>query len=862
MRAMNRFVAPASRRPCAHPGLAGGDAGATNRKRMPALLVLLIFSFLPSLLSAQTVTLFDRIQSAFQTRDATAYLSLVSSNPDVQTREKKFIEDLLHFDYQTAVFQMAEESQNRLAIHVFLAGAEEARLESWLITTTTEGDRTVITQRRAISSVTGLYRLRMPDQAIPVKDVILRHLDATFNLKQGNLFPITAGGLITGVVFLGNGSLEFSPPSPTEQQQLTLFCKRPQLQTSLEYFYIRSSAESLRKLFGALLDAPGNSAPNPYQKAQAIAEEGNRNAFNVSVPLTNELWFPRVEQNDFYCEIKTAYGILIYQFSAGEKDDVLLAHKEKEHIISLYSTKKIAARAQYKEDYHILSYQMRLAFDPRTLQMNANTSMRVSTTEETSTIVFKLNPQLRVTRIGSSQGPLIHFQESKTKNLHVVLNESLQPGDELSLQFVYQGRVEPETGKTEAQVTVGGGEPDVFVPPTYLYSNQTLWYPQLAGKIFCPVETTITVPTDYSVITNGKMIKSEIKGDQIIYSFASENPMKYFSMLVGRLNGHFVYDSIVPIDVYYYSIDRKAADDFAKNADRILRFYSEYFGPYPYENLTLVLRPFQEPGGHAPGSVAIINRVFTFFQLRFRKDPLFIPEFPNFLLAHELAHQWWGQAVGWRDYQDQWLSEGFAQFAAWEFIRLTEGDKGFSELAHTFTEWVEEKTYAGPIVLGARLGHLSDDPKAFSAVIYNKGAYVLNMLKNWIGAEEFRKCMNDFYQHYRFRFAGIPEFIETAQKHSSEDLTPFFDQWLRRWDLPSLEGKARVNGNVVRLSFHQSGDTFYVLKVPVYANDRDGRTYQTSVLVDAPDKEVEIQIPFAPQTVTFDPLHENLLREK
>jgi len=857
----DRFVAPAS--PPAKAEIPARALPARRRRYKPeTCLLLVICCFIPSLLSAQTVTLFDRIQSAFQGRDEPAYLALVSSDPGVQKAEKAFIQNLLSFDYRTAIFQMAEQSQERLAMHVFLSGKDEARLESWLITTGAEEGRTVITKRRVISSVSGLYRLRMTDQAIPVNGVDFQHQDAGFHLKRGHLFPITAGGQITGVVFLGNGTLEFSPKDPTEQQQLTLFCKRPLLQTDIEFFYIRSSANNLRKLFGALLQTPRTSAPNPYAKAQEIAAEGNRNAFNVSIPMTNELWFPRVEQNDFYCEMKTAYGMLVYQFSAGEKGDVLLADKEKEQIISLYSTKGEVAREPHKEDIRVLSYKMRLNFDPHTLAFGANTNIRLSTDQETSTIVFKLNPKLHVTRIGSSQGPLIHFQETKTKNLHVVLNESIQPGDELSLQFVYQGRLDPELGRSEAQVSIGREVPDVFVPPTYLYSNQTMWYPQLAGKIFSPVEISVSVPSDYSVITNGKLVQMETKGEQSVYSFASENPVKYFSLLVGRLNGHFSYDSIVPIDVYYYSIDRKAAEDFAKDADRILRFYSGYFGPYPYGNLTLVLRPFQEPGGHAPASVAILNRVFTFFQSRFRKDPLFIPEFPNFLLAHELAHQWWGQGVGWRDYQDQWLSEGFAQFAAWEFIRHTEGDKGFTQLARTFTRWVEDKTYAGPIVLGARLGHLTGDPRAFSAVIYNKGAYVLNMLKNWMGPEEFRKCLADYYQQYRFRFAGIPEFTAIAQRHSTEDLTPFFDQWLRRWDLPVIDSETKLEGNTIRLSFHQPKESFFLLKVPVYANSQDGKTYQTSVLVDAPDKEVEITIPFPPQTVAIDPLRENLVRQK
>ena len=333
-------------------------------------------------------------------------------------------------------------------------------------------------------------------------------------------------------------------------------------------------------------------------------------------------------------------------------------------------------------------------------------------------------------------------------------------------------------------------------------------------------------------------------------------------MLIGRLQGTITHESIVPIQVYFYNIDKSNASKQAAVADKMLRFYSDYFGRYPYRNLNLALRPAEEPGGHAPAGIVITNRVYSYMKVRFGRDPLYIPAFPDFLLAHEIAHQWWGQAVGWRGYRDQWLSEGFAQFAAAEYIRSVEGDKAWLKLSEEFRDWIEEKSSAGPIILGTRLGHLTQDPRAFSALMYNKGAYVLNMLKQWLGPEDFQKCLAEFYNLYQFKRVGIEEFTEVAQRYSAEDLTPFFDQWLKGWTIPNVDwswrSDASPDGNLLKVKFVQRAEDFYHLKIPVEAKDERGQTFRVLALVNSATQEIEIPVPFAPATVTIDPLHENL----
>jgi len=167
-------------------------------------------------------------------------------------------------------------------------------------------------------------------------------------------------------------------------------------------------------------------------------------------------------------------------------------------------------------------------------------------------------------------------------------------------------------------------------------------------------------------------------------------------------------------------------------------------------------------------------------------DPANFSDIPGFFLAHELAHQWWGQGVGPQNYRERWLSEGWAQYAAALWIRKSRGDGVFRDVMDRFARWSFRFTEAGPINLGHRLGHIKGDPQIYRAVVYDKGAWVLHMLRGLVGAEAFTRGVLAFQAAHRFDKAGTDDFREALEAASGQDLKAYFEAWIYGTALPQI----------------------------------------------------------------------------
>src|SRR4029453_9768060 len=151
---------------------------------------------------------------------------------------------------------------------------------------------------------------------------------------------------------------------------------------------------------------------------------------------------------------------------------------------------------------------------------------------------------------------------------------------------------------------------------------------------------------------------------------------------------------------------------------------------------------------------SIINNAAPFSKLYWGNDPSAFASVPEFFLAHELAHQWWGQAIGWKNYHEQWISEGFAQYFSALYAQRAHGDVSFNAMLRQFRRWSLSESDQGPVDLGYRLGLIQGQGRIFRAVIYNKGAAVLHMLRRFVGDEAFFNGLRRFYGEQKFQKAG------------------------------------------------------------------------------------------------------------
>ena len=286
-----------------------------------------------------------------------------------------------------------------------------------------------------------------------------------------------------------------------------------------------------------------------------------------------------------------------------------------------------------------------------------------------------------------------------------------------------------------------------------------------------------------------------------------------------------------------------------------MKFYAGVLGDAPYPALTITIADALLPGGHSPAYFALVQQPLASTPYQWREDPLSLDRFPDFLLGHEVAHQWWGQGVGFKNYHDQWLSEGLAQYSAVMFVESTRPDLTRSLLARMHDS-ARSFTAKGPIYLGYRLGHIEDRSAAFRAIAYNKSAVVLHMLRRMIGDEPFRNGLRRFYREWRFKKAGTDDLRTAFEAEGGRPLDRFFDRWILASTLPRVRVTAQIEreAGIATVRVEQVGEVFdFPLTVVVqYA---DGRTEEHTLVVTEPVRDHRIPLSGRVRRIlTKDPL--------
>ena len=758
------------------------------------------------------------------------------------------------------------DGAQRLLLEVFVQRGSEAQITTWRMDLVPKSAQpasewTVAAVER-LSIVSGLYHLELNRQKqYEVRNLTLRAPDLTLEIPSGTAFVAETPEGPTAVVLIGRGKMVFAPTDVAERTQLRIFAKSEALHTDFNGAFIRIPPGDFDWKFGKGSLVPRSVSRRDLNKASDLFEESVGQTFQLDLTdLSRERWSLTPATNDLIAEVRTRkFGNLTYARASKDAEDISLFDRRRRRNISVYaSPEKLVTRGRsYSEDdgadYDILHHQIEAAFDPDRLWIDGRSRLeiRIRSTALT-TLTLRLAESLAVRSIASPElGRLLHLRVVGQNSVIVNLPTTIRRNTDLSLFVVYSGRIQPQSLEREAIAVQGQVQEEavqIRLEPQFLYSNRSYWYPQATVTDYATGELRLVVPSDYDVIATGTQAGpwAPAPGPVVpgqrprkLFVFEASQPARYFGCVISRFtsvtssrltvpslgagvadgNGHRSTET-VSLVVQANPRQTSRARSFADKSATILEYYASLLGDAPYPSFTLALAEAELPGGHSPPYFAVLNQTLPMSPNVWRNDPVSFDNYPTFFLAHELAHQWWGQAVGWKNYHEQWISEGLAQYFAALYAARERGDDLLSNVMRQMRRWAIEQSPQGPVYLGYRLGHIKADGRVFRAIIYNKSAVVLHMLRRLVGDEVFFSGLRRFYSEWRFRKAGTEDFRTAMEASGAAPLDGFFDAWIYGTAIPELHFTYSTGPETAFLRFEHKRE---VMPLPVtvtitYAN--------------------------------------------
>jgi hypothetical protein len=786
----------------------------------------------------------------------------------------------------------------RLIIDVFTEGARTGRIVTVRLDVrrahgsgSNEDWRVAGAER--LSSVEGLHRLAVNTSTqFAARNLTITAEDMRLVVDEGSVFTVESAEGVTGLVIFGRGVMFFTPTPEAERGQVRIFSGSETLAAKFESAFVRLNPGEYQSRVSMSNLTPTRIDPRQLRRAQETFALEAPKSFSLDLnDRSRESWYLLPGFGDFLAEVRTKkYGTLTYARSTGEAEDVTLFDRTRHRNIALYaSPQKLAARGRFYDeddltDYDVLHHDVEATISPEREFIEGRARMRIRIRAYAlTTLTVRLADPLTVLGVASAEhGRLLHLRVKNQNSIVINLPTMLPRGGEMNLVIAYSGRLRSQGVDREAlTLSQQRGEdiPFVAAEPNYLLSNRAYWHPQGPVTDYATAVLRITVPDGYGCVASGELAagsptslrdSSTPQGLKKQYVFTAVDPLRYLSLVISRFVR--VANTSIPLvadpgqvgsavsltadgrrapgfrvrDRVGLAVDANPRQqgrgrDMAPWASDILRFYSGLIGETPYPTMSLALVEHDLPGGHSPGYFAVLNNPLPTTPFVWRNDPAAFAGFPEFFLAHELAHQWWGQAVGWKNYHEQWISEGFAQYFAALYAQKAHGDGTFTEMLRQFRRWALSASDQGPIHLGYRLGHIKGDQRVFRALLYNKGAAVLHMLRRLVGDEAFFNGLRRFYYEQKFEKAGTDDLQRAFEAETGRPFDRFFERWIYSSGLPRLRYASRIEDGAVTVRFEQMTELDFDLPVTVTITYSDGRT--ADVMVPVTGHEVVKRIP-------------------
>jgi hypothetical protein len=761
-----------------------------------------------------------------------------------------------------------------------------------------------------------------------VRDGALDRGAVHISLDDGLIaFTQVAGGRVTGAFFRGEGELLLSPPNTVERASMSLFTGAAILEERFSAAYFRFNDDVLNELKSSLrvADEPAAFATQWNETARNLAPQ---DALRLLVSFSKTRGEGSSPSGD---HLLHAYvqgqrlGTFEVRYDSSLPEQTLVGQHKSADGASFYDV--WASFAQTKpqtgesdpdvelfsgRDFDITQFKIRTTIQPPTAISSTAVLSIAPRRNGNRILVFELSGLLNVQSV-EANGSAVEFihnqavegsQLAKRGNdaLAVFLPAPLEVGNPIQLKINYSGSVLSEAANGLLYVGEHG-----------------TWYPNV-GFAMSSFDLEFRYPAGWTLVAVGRRTELTSAGGQQVSHWVSDRRLPVAGFNLGKYSHAVTRAAGVEVETYATSnvekgfVASKSADlpmpllrDSRKflvpldpplptpsrnlqkvsgTAAQALEFYVQHFGPYPYSELALTQFPGRGSQGW-PGLVFLSSYAFLSPEERAELETdagnrLVLEQ----VIAHETAHQWWGDLVTWSGYRDQWIMEALANYSAMMLLE-TRNPAEFKQLMQKYRDDLLANSDtgkvlldAGPVTLGVRLSS-SEFPRGYEAISYGRGTWMFHMLRTMLrdaersspapngrsADEPFVRALRKLRADYEGRPLSTAQLIAVFEAElpkplwyeGKKSLDWFNESWLNGTAVPQFELRdvkisdkqrtAMVTGTIVQ----NHGPDSLVTAVPLYAAVGGRLVFLRRVFAEGHESAFRVSTPAGVKKIVLDP---------
>jgi hypothetical protein len=740
-----------------------------------------------------------------------------------------------------------------------------------------------------------------------VREVSIMMEDLHISISDGTIaFVREVNGRITGAMFEGVGEVLLVPPNRAERTSLALFTGSAVLEQRFQSAYLRFADDKIANELRSGLRGHAEDAQefvNRWQQSALLLARGD------ALPILQVMTSAQQSATSFlHLRIGgTTAGIIDLFFDSNGSEQISVAQASVVNNVAYYDTwtafpMRSVRGAAGREDpatranLEVSDYKLRVSVQPPTVLSAEAEFTLIPQRSGQRTLILELSRYLKLTDVRVNGAPAEYIQNEAISGsdlsrrgddlIGVVMPAPMEKGRPVKLQFKYSGPVMFDAGGDVIYVGARG-----------------TWYPNV-GPAFSNFDLTFECPSDWQVVGTGKLVSSTVSAGKRTTRFVTTKPIGRAGFNLGKFVAASAMSGAVEIHAYgARNVEQSLAgaearagkkpdptretQQIADQAANTIQFLSSELDPFPYLNLEIT----QLPGMLSqswPGLIYLSSTAFLTPDERRAvgvRDPYLELLLSRLMLTHETAHQWWGDAVDWVSYRDEWIIEALANYSALVMLEKQHPGDMRTALNYYRGELLRETrngiiAEAGPVTLGHRLTS-SRFPDAYERVLYGRGTWLIHMLRTMLREANGGDSDAVFFSALKGLLAAAPNHkISTLDlQRAFEQVMPaslgyeghksldwFFDSWINGDSIPqfSLEAvhmtpaahKLKVTGTI--LQDHAAKDM--VTAVPLYAVDAAGKSrFLAFVFADDAKTEFTVTAPANTKQLLLDP-EETVLR--